>query len=77
ILRCERYALPTRDCLFADPLHDGKTMLKIWNVNKFSGVLGAFNCQGGGWSREARRNMCAAGFSVPVTARASPADVEW
>lgn len=34
ILRCEYYALPTRDCLFADPLHDGKTMLKIWNLNK-------------------------------------------
>jgi len=34
ILRCEHYALPTRDCLFSDPLHDGKTMLKIWNLNK-------------------------------------------
>jgi raffinose synthase len=36
ILRCEHYALPTKDCLFADPLHDGKTMLKIWNLNKVS-----------------------------------------
>lgn len=34
ILRCQHYALPTRDCLFEDPLHDGKTMLKIWNLNK-------------------------------------------
>ena len=34
ILRCEHYALPSRDCLFEDPLHDGKTMLKIWNLNK-------------------------------------------
>lgn len=34
ILRCQYYALPTRDCLFEDPLHDGKTMLKIWNLNK-------------------------------------------
>ncbi|CAI9112710.1 OLC1v1013189C2 [Oldenlandia corymbosa var. corymbosa] len=34
ILRCQNYALPTRDCLFEDPLHDGKTMLKIWNLNK-------------------------------------------
>ena len=34
ILRCDYYALPTRDCLFVDPLHDGKTMLKIWNLNK-------------------------------------------
>lgn len=34
ILRCQHYALPTRDCLFQDPLHDGKTVLKIWNLNK-------------------------------------------
>ncbi|XP_062221067.1 galactinol--sucrose galactosyltransferase-like [Phragmites australis] len=77
ILRCEGYALPTRDCLFRDPLHDGRTMLKIWNVNRFAGVVGVFNCQGGGWSPEARRNKCASESSVPVTARASPADVEW
>ncbi|KAI5004975.1 hypothetical protein ZWY2020_032218 [Hordeum vulgare] len=77
ILRCEHHALPTRDCLFLDPLHDGRTMLKIWNVNRFSGVLGAFNCQGGGWSPEARRNKCWSQCSVPVTARAGPADVEW
>ncbi|KAK9748829.1 hypothetical protein RND81_02G083700 [Saponaria officinalis] len=25
-VRCEYYALPTRDCLFVDPLHDGKTV---------------------------------------------------
>jgi len=36
ILRCQYYALPTRDCLFEDPLHDGQTMLKIWNLNKVS-----------------------------------------
>ncbi|XP_010908579.1 galactinol--sucrose galactosyltransferase [Elaeis guineensis] len=77
ILRCEHYALPTRDCLFEDPLHDGKTMLKIWNLNKFTGVLGAFNCQGGGWCPQARRNKCASEFSHTITASASPADVEW
>jgi raffinose synthase len=77
VLRCESYALPTRDCLFQNPLHDGKTLLKIWNANRFAGVLGAFNCQGGGWSPEARRNKCFSEFSVPVTARASPGDVEW
>ncbi|KAJ3694292.1 hypothetical protein LUZ60_009772 [Juncus effusus] len=77
ILRCEHYALPTRDCLFEDPLHDGKTMLKIWNLNKYTGVLGAFNCQGGGWSREARRNKSAAQFSHAITARARLSDIEW
>ncbi|KAF8399748.1 hypothetical protein HHK36_015619 [Tetracentron sinense] len=77
ILRCEYYALPTRDCLFEDPLHDGKTMLKIWNLNKFTGVLGAFNCQGGGWCRETRRNKCASEFSHAVTSTANPKEIEW
>ncbi|XP_052197929.1 probable galactinol--sucrose galactosyltransferase 5 [Diospyros lotus] len=77
ILRCEHYALPTRDCLFQDPLHDGKTMLKIWNLNKYTGVLGAFNCQGGGWCRETRRNQCFSGYSHTVTAKARPNDIEW
>ncbi|KAI8533658.1 hypothetical protein RHMOL_Rhmol10G0026300 [Rhododendron molle] len=77
ILRCEHYALPTRDCLFEDPLHDGKTMLKIWNLNKYAGVLGAFNCQGGGWSPEIRRNKCFSEHSHTVTSTISPADIEW
>ncbi|GMH06877.1 hypothetical protein Nepgr_008717 [Nepenthes gracilis] len=77
ILRCEFYALPTRDSLFEDPLHDGKTMLKIWNLNKFTGVLGVFNCQGGGWCRETRRNQCFSQYSKTVTCMASPRDVEW
>ncbi|KAK4798258.1 hypothetical protein SAY86_030584 [Trapa natans] len=77
ILRCEYYALPTRDCLFVDPLHDGKTMLKIWNLNKFTGVIGVFNCQGGGWCRETRRNKCASQFSRAVTCKTNPKDIEW
>lgn len=77
ILRCEHYALPTRDCLFADPLHDGKTMLKIWNLNKHTGVLGVFNCQGGGWFREIRSNKCAAEFSHRVSTKTNPKDIEW
>ncbi|KAG2710435.1 hypothetical protein I3843_04G026800 [Carya illinoinensis] len=77
ILRCEHYALPSRDCLFEDPLHDGKTMLKIWNLNKYTGVLGAFNCQGGGWCRETRRNQCASQYSHVVTSLANPKDIEW
>lgn len=77
ILRCAYYALPTRDCLFSDPLHDGKTMLKIWNVNLFTGVLGIFNCQGGGWNRETRRNESASEHSHLLTGRVSVGDVEW
>ncbi|KAJ9152658.1 hypothetical protein P3X46_026204 [Hevea brasiliensis] len=77
ILRCQYYALPTKDCLFEDPLHDGKTMLKIWNLNKFTGVIGAFNCQGGGWCKETRRNKCASQFSHKVTAKTNAKDIEW
>uniref|UniRef100_A0A1J3DVE8 galactinol--sucrose galactosyltransferase n=1 Tax=Noccaea caerulescens TaxID=107243 RepID=A0A1J3DVE8_NOCCA len=77
ILRCEYYALPTRDRLFEDPLHDGKTMLKIWNLNKYTGIIGAFNCQGGGWCRETRRNQCFSECSKTITATTRPKDVEW
>ncbi|GMJ04268.1 seed imbibition 1-like, raffinose synthase 5 [Hibiscus trionum] len=45
ILRCRYNALPIKDCFIEDPLHEGKTMLKIMNLNKFDGVTGAFNCQ--------------------------------
>ncbi|ERN02642.1 hypothetical protein AMTRI_Chr03g141040 [Amborella trichopoda] len=77
ILRCDYFALPTRDCLFEDPLHNGRTMLKIWNLNKYTGVLGAFNCQGGGWCRESRRNTCASEFSHAVKSTTNPLEVEW
>ncbi|KAF5205572.1 Galactinol--sucrose galactosyltransferase [Thalictrum thalictroides] len=77
ILRCESYALPTKDCLFEDPLHDGKTLLKIWNLNKYTGVIGAFNCQGGGWSRKDRQNKSFSEFSHIVTSTVNPKDVEW
>ncbi|KAJ0113738.1 hypothetical protein Patl1_02805 [Pistacia atlantica] len=77
ILRCEYYALPTKDCFFDDPLHDGKTMLKIWNLNKYTGVIGAFNCQGGGWCRETRRNQCFSQYSHKVTAKTNVKDIEW
>lgn len=27
------------------------SLLKIWNLNKCSGVVGVFNCQGAGWCK--------------------------
>ncbi|KAF5740401.1 Raffinose synthase family protein [Tripterygium wilfordii] len=77
ILRCQYYALPTKDCLFEDPLHDGKTMLKIWNLNKYTGVIGVFNCQGGGWCKETRRNQCFSQYSVKVSTKTNTKDIEW
>ncbi|KAF8399811.1 hypothetical protein HHK36_015682 [Tetracentron sinense] len=48
VLRARHAGRPTRDCLFKDPVTDGKSLLKIWNLNKLSGVIGVFNCQGAG-----------------------------
>ncbi|CAO2831719.1 unnamed protein product [Amaranthus hypochondriacus] len=51
VLRARLPGRPTRDCLFNDPARDGTSLLKIWNMNKCSGVVGVFNCQGAGWCR--------------------------
>ncbi|KAL9266268.1 putative galactinol--sucrose galactosyltransferase 2, partial [Drosera capensis] len=48
ILRARYAGRPTRDCLFKDPVMDGESLLKIWNLNKLVGVVGVFNCQGAG-----------------------------
>lgn len=39
IPKCQHFALPTRDCLFKNPLFDGQTLLKIWNLNKVSSSI--------------------------------------
>ncbi|KAM0821957.1 hypothetical protein ACQ4PT_071830 [Festuca glaucescens] len=57
ILRAKLPGRPTRDCLFSDPTRDGKSILKIWNLNAHSGVIGAFNCQGAGWCRAGKKNL--------------------
>lgn len=31
-------------------------MLKLWNMNKYSGVLGVYNCQGAAWNSAERKN---------------------
>ncbi|KAL2523833.1 putative galactinol--sucrose galactosyltransferase 1 [Abeliophyllum distichum] len=57
ILRAKFPGRPTRDCLFSDPARDGKSLLKIWNLNHFNGVVGVFNCQGAGWCRVGKTNL--------------------
>ncbi|CAO2184091.1 unnamed protein product [Urochloa humidicola] len=57
ILRAKLPGRPTRDCLFSDPARDGKSILKIWNLNEHSGVIGAFNCQGAGWCKVGKKNL--------------------
>ncbi|KAJ0984748.1 hypothetical protein J5N97_003104 [Dioscorea zingiberensis] len=57
ILRARLPGRPTRDCLFTDPARDGVSLLKIWNMNKYTGVLGVYNCQGAAWSSMEKKNM--------------------
>ncbi|KAK6148249.1 hypothetical protein DH2020_019161 [Rehmannia glutinosa] len=77
ILRAIYAGRPTRDCLFIDPVMDGKSLLKIWNLNKLTGVVGVFNCQGAGsWPMKPapESNQTATGS---ISGRVSPLDVEF
>ncbi|KAK4762334.1 hypothetical protein SAY86_008102 [Trapa natans] len=56
VLRARLPGRPTRDCLFSDPTRDGVSLLKIWNMNKYTGVLGVYNCQGAAWNVAERKN---------------------
>lgn len=57
LLRAQLPGRPTKDCLFTDPARDGMNLLKLWNLNKHTGVLGVFNCQGAGWCRVDKKNL--------------------
>ncbi|KAF2925428.1 probable galactinol--sucrose galactosyltransferase 6 [Oryza sativa Japonica Group] len=57
VLRAWLPGRPTKDCLFTDPARDGVSLLKIWNMNKFTGVLGVYNCQGAAWSSVEKKNI--------------------
>uniref|UniRef100_A0ACD5ZTN5 Uncharacterized protein n=1 Tax=Avena sativa TaxID=4498 RepID=A0ACD5ZTN5_AVESA len=57
VLRARLPGRPTKDCLFADPARDGVSLLKIWNMNRFTGVLGVYNCQGAAWSSAEKKNV--------------------
>lgn len=77
IPKCQHFALPTRDCLFKNPLFDGQTILKIWNINKFGGVIGAFNCQGAGWDPKEQRIKGYSQCYKPMSGIVHVTDIEW
>ncbi|XP_059643705.1 probable galactinol--sucrose galactosyltransferase 2 [Cornus florida] len=80
VLRARYAGRPTRDCLFTDPVMDGKSLLKIWNLNKLSGVIGVFNCQGAGnWplKQGAEDVSHQASTGSLISGRVSPLDVEF
>ncbi|PRQ17158.1 putative galactinol--sucrose galactosyltransferase [Rosa chinensis] len=77
ILRARFAGRPTRDCLFSDPVVDGKSLLKIWNLNKVSGVIGVFNCQRAGkWPPIAGAQYVPSSESAPpLIGLVSPIDI--
>ncbi|KAI3442218.1 Galactinol--sucrose galactosyltransferase [Psidium guajava] len=76
VLRAKYPGRPSRDCLFIDPVMDGKSLLKIWNLNNRTGVLGIFNCQGAGsWPCTDKKVIEDA--ASEITASVSPSDVEY
>ncbi|KAK4738028.1 hypothetical protein R3W88_001725 [Solanum pinnatisectum] len=77
IPKCQYFALPTRDCIFKNPLFDGKTILKIWNFNKYGGVIGAFNCQGAGWDPKEKRIKGYSNCYRPMKGSVHVNDIEW
>ncbi|KAK6937255.1 Glycosyl hydrolases 36 [Dillenia turbinata] len=77
IPKCQHFALPTRDCLFKNPLFDQKSILKIWNLNKYGGVIGAFNCQGAGWDPKEQRIRGHSQCYKPMNGSVHVSDIEW
>jgi hypothetical protein len=75
VLRAKYPGRPSLDCLFSDPVMDGKSLLKIWNLNKFSGVIGVFNCQGAG-SWPCLDTSAPNNTPVELSGKVSPADIE-
>ncbi|KAJ1496449.1 glycosyl hydrolases 36 [Baffinella frigidus] len=59
---------PTRDCLFVDPTRDGTSALKIWNRNRHTGLLAAFNLQSSSWDPVHRRSRLLQGRVPAVVA---------
>ncbi|KAJ7570247.1 hypothetical protein O6H91_01G111600 [Diphasiastrum complanatum] len=75
ILRALLPGRPTVDCLFDDPARDGKSLLKIWNMNKHTGVLGVFNCQGAGWCNVSKKSIVHDATPRTLTGSVSSEDV--
>ncbi|KAJ4706423.1 Alkaline alpha-galactosidase seed imbibition protein [Melia azedarach] len=76
VLRAQLPGRPTRDCLFVDPARDGISLLKVWNVNKCSGVVGVFNCQGAGWCKVTKKTRIHDASPGTLTASVRATDVE-
>ena len=52
------------------------SLLKIWNVNKCTGVVGVFNCQGAGWCKIAKKTRVHDAAPGTLTGTVSARDVD-
>ncbi|KAJ8759679.1 hypothetical protein K2173_009771 [Erythroxylum novogranatense] len=77
VLRAKYPGRPSRDCLFTDPVMDGKSLLKIWNLNKCTGVIGVFNCQGAGNWPCMNTEQKETSVTAEVSGELSPGDIEY
>ncbi|KAG4393661.1 hypothetical protein GLYMA_03G137900v4 [Glycine max] len=76
VLRAQLPGRPTRDSLFVDPARDRTSLLKIWNLNKCSGVVGVFNCQGAGWCKIEKKTRIHDTSPGTLTASVCASDVD-
>ena len=72
VLRACQPGLPTRDCLFHDPMRED-VLLKVFNLNPVTGVVGAFNAQAELLDPSQPTGLPEA---KPITGWVSPADVD-
>lgn len=55
-----------------------RSLLKVWNLNKLTGVVGAFNCQGAGrWPLKGVTEEDKNTTVVEISDHVSPIDVEF
>ncbi|KAG2488978.1 hypothetical protein HYH03_012419 [Edaphochlamys debaryana] len=76
VFRGELPGRPTRDCLFADVLRDGRSLLKVWNTNPVTGVVGVFHLQGSAWDRVRRKFFVHDKAPPRLSAEVRPFDVD-
>ncbi|GFR50303.1 hypothetical protein Agub_g12493, partial [Astrephomene gubernaculifera] len=67
---------PSRDCLFKDVLRDGKSLLKVWNTNPVTGVVGVLHLQGSSWDRTRRKFHVHDKAPRPLATWVRPYDVD-
>lgn len=52
------------------------SLLKIWNLNKCSGVVGVFNCQGAGWCKVEKKTRIHNASPGTLTGSVCASDVD-